>query len=107
MCTNFYQHGIKKWTHRHTLVQTSCIQSNAKTSCASVGGDGAIIGSGAVVTKDVEPYSIVGGNPAKEIKKRFPEKRISKLLEIKWWDWDIEKITENVEKLTSNPEALL
>lgn len=70
-------------------------------------GNGAIIASKAVVTKNVEPYTIVGGNPAKPIKKRFSEDTISKLLQLKWWDWDIEKITENVEKLTSNPEALL
>jgi len=65
-------------------------------------GDGAIIATNSTVIKDVEPYSIVGGNPAKEIKKRFPEKRISKLLEIKWWDWDINKITKNVQNLTGN-----
>ncbi|GAB4162063.1 MAG: Vat family streptogramin A O-acetyltransferase [Winogradskyella sp.] len=70
-------------------------------------GDGAIIATKAVVTKDVEPYTIVGGNPAKPIKKRFSDATISKLLQLKWWDWDLEKITENVEKLTSYPEALL
>ncbi len=70
-------------------------------------GDGSIIAAKAVVTKDVEPYTIVGGNPAKLIKKRFSDGTISKLLELKWWDWNIEKITENVEKLTSHPEALL
>jgi virginiamycin A acetyltransferase len=70
-------------------------------------GDGAIIGTKAVVKKDVEPYTIVGGNPAKPIKKRFSEATISKLLQLKWWDWDIEKITKNLEKLTSQPEALL
>ncbi|WP_339916625.1 CatB-related O-acetyltransferase [Yeosuana marina] len=70
-------------------------------------GDGAIIATKAVVTKDVEPYTIVGGNPAKPIKKRFSETTISKLLQLKWWDWDLEKITKNLEKLTSHPEALL
>lgn len=65
-------------------------------------GDGAIIGSCAVVTKDVEPYSIVGGNPAKTIRKRFDEERINELLELRWWDWDIEKITANVSNLTGN-----
>ena len=65
-------------------------------------GDGAIIASRSVVTKDVPPYSIVGGNPAKEIKKRFSEEQIEKLLKLKWWDWDIEKITKNVHHLTSN-----
>tara|TARA_R110002072_G_scaffold95197_27_gene209941 strand:- start:13645 stop:14262 length:618 start_codon:yes stop_codon:yes gene_type:complete len=69
-------------------------------------GDGAIIATKAVVTKDVEPYTIVGGNPAKPIRKRFSEATISKLLQLKWWDWDIKKITKNVEKLTSHPEAL-
>lgn len=65
-------------------------------------GDGAIIATKSVVTKDVAPYSIVGGNPAKEIKKRFSEEDIKKLLEISWWDWPIEKITENVQNLTGN-----
>lgn len=70
-------------------------------------GDGAIIATKAVVTKDVAPYTIVGGNPAKPIKKRFSEAAISKLLQLKWWDWGLEKITKNVEKLTSHPEELL
>jgi virginiamycin A acetyltransferase len=63
-------------------------------------GDGAIIGTNSVVTKDVEPYSVVGGNPAKLIKKRFSEEEIKDLLEIKWWDWEIEKITRHVQNLT-------
>jgi virginiamycin A acetyltransferase len=64
-------------------------------------GNGAIIASNATVTKDVEPYSVVGGNPAIEIKKRFTKEQIEKLLELKWWNWEIEKITSNVQKLTS------
>lgn len=63
-------------------------------------GDGAIIGSKSVVTKDVEPYSIVGGNPARLIRKRFSEQRIEELMEMKWWDWPVEKITANLDKLT-------
>ncbi len=70
-------------------------------------GDGAIIGTNSVVTKDVEPYAIVGGNPAKLIKKRFSEEEINDLLEIKWWDWEIEKITQNVQNLTDNNIAAL
>ncbi|MBP0904062.1 CatB-related O-acetyltransferase [Mariniflexile gromovii] len=71
-------------------------------------GDGAIIATNSTVTKDVEPYSIVGGNPAKEIKKRFTKEQIEILLEIKWWDWEIEKITENVQNLTGeNLENLI
>jgi len=65
-------------------------------------GDGAIIATNSTVIKDVEPYSIVGGNPAKEIKKRFPEETISKLLKLKWWNWDIEKITRNIQNLTDS-----
>ena len=65
-------------------------------------GDGAIIATNATVVKDVAPYSIVGGNPATEIKKRFPPETIEKLLELKWWDWDIEKITSHIQTLTGN-----
>lgn len=64
-------------------------------------GDGAIVASNSTVVKDVEPYTIVGGNPAKPIKKRFPEATIEKLLKIKWWDWDVQKITDNIQNLTS------
>jgi virginiamycin A acetyltransferase len=64
-------------------------------------GDGAIIAANSTVVKDVEPYTIVGGNPAQVIKKRFSEEKIKELLEMKWWNWDIEKITENVQILTS------
>jgi virginiamycin A acetyltransferase len=63
-------------------------------------GDGAVIAANSAVTKDVAPYSIVGGNPAKEIRKRFSEQQIKELLDLKWWDWDEEKITKNVQKLT-------
>lgn len=55
-------------------------------------GHGSIIGAGAIVTKDVEPYSVVAGNPAVEIKKRFDKETVKKLLKIKWWDWPIDKI---------------
>ncbi|MEL7035343.1 MAG: CatB-related O-acetyltransferase [Cyanobacteria bacterium J06592_8] len=70
-------------------------------------GDGAIIASQSVVTRNVEPYTIVGGNPAQQIRKRFEELVIQELLEIRWWDWDIEKITRNIKAICgSNIEAL-
>lgn len=64
-------------------------------------GDGAIIGTNSLVTRDVEPYTIVGGNPAREIRKRFDNETIKMLLMLKWWDWDIEKITDNLDIITS------
>lgn len=70
-------------------------------------GDGAIIGSYSVVTKNVEPYSIVGGNPAKEIRKRFSPTEIEILLQVAWWNWDIEKITKNIKLLTDCNVSLL
>ncbi len=55
-----------------------------------------------MVTKDVDPYAVVGGNPAREIRKRFSLEQINKLLAVKWWDWDIQKITANIHNLTGN-----
>lgn len=63
-------------------------------------GDGAIIATNATVVKNVAPYTIVGGNPAGDIKKRFTDATIQQLLNIQWWHWDIEKITRNVQHLT-------
>lgn len=63
-------------------------------------GSGSIIAAGAVVVKDVPPYSIVAGNPAKVVKMRFDDQTIDRLLQIAWWDFDIKDITENLSLIS-------
>lgn len=65
-------------------------------------GDGAIIGAKAVVVKDVEPYSIIVGNPAKLLKYRFTRIQIEKLLKIQWWNWEINKIESNLDLILND-----
>ncbi len=65
-------------------------------------GDGAVIGTRTLVTKDVPPYAIVAGQPAKLIRFRFDKKTIDKLLKLKWWDWQELKIRKNIPALCSN-----
>lgn len=62
-------------------------------------GDGAIIAARSVVVSDIPAYTIAGGNPAKPIKQRFSDMEIAQLLETKWWDWEIDKITRNIDKI--------
>lgn len=65
-------------------------------------GNGSVIAASSVVTKDVEPYTIVGGNPARVIRKRFDEQTIKKLEEIQWWNWEYEYIYDAIPILQSN-----
>lgn len=70
-------------------------------------GDGAVIAAGSVVTTDVEPYAVVGGNPARMIRRRFSQDVIEELLRIAWWDWSADVITANLEAIVSGDiEAL-
>ena len=70
-------------------------------------GDGAIIGARSVVASDVPPYAIYAGNPARLIRYRFHENIIIKLLELKWWAWEANKISGYLTELTSQPTELL
>ncbi len=70
-------------------------------------GDGAIIAAEAVVTSNVKPYAVVGGNPAKLLRNRFDAPTIDQLLQLRWWDWPIEKITEKIREICSADIAAL
>lgn len=69
-------------------------------------GNGAILGNGCIVTKDVEPFSIVSGIPTRKIKMRFDDEIIQYLLEIKWWNWSEDKIKRNWEFFELNQNLL-
>lgn len=70
-------------------------------------GDGAVIAAQSVVVKDIPAYSIAGGNPARVIRTRFSEEEIGKLLEMRWWDWPIERITAALPLLVSGSIEVL
>lgn len=70
-------------------------------------GNGAVVAANATVTKDVPPYAVVAGNPARIVKMRFDEAEIAKLQALRWWDWDEQRIRERVQTLLSTHIDLL
>jgi len=83
------------------------IGDNATIMSGITIGDGSVIANNSHVVKNVEPYTIIGGNPAKLIRYRFSEQQIEKLLEIKWWNWDDEKINKFSPLLCNNIDEFI
>lgn len=108
-----WEHGIwtdKAWDNKGNIVigNDVWIGYEAVILAGVTIGDGAIIGARAVVTKDVPPYTVVGGVPAKPIRKRFPDDTINALLSMRWWDLPPEKILPRINDIQfGNLEKLL
>lgn len=83
------------------------IGSNCLVKSGVTISDGAIIGMGSIVTKNIGPYEIWGGNPAKLIRKRFGDEKIKKLLDIRWWDFNEEKIMDNAKYFNDIDQFLI
>lgn len=93
--------------HKKTIIGNDVwIGKGALIKAGVTIGDGAVIGMGAVVTKNVEPYSIVVGIPAKHIKYRFSPSIIERLINLKWWDFEDDKL-RNLSKYIKNPEKFI
>ena len=90
------------WTKGNVIIGNDVWIGNGVTILSGVTiGDGAVIAARAVVTKDIPAYAIAGGIPAKTLKFRFTKKQIKKLLKLQWWNWEEEKIRENIKLLCS------
>jgi len=70
-------------------------------------GDGAIVAARSVVVSDLPAYSVVGGNPANVLRRRFPDEVVTELLALKWWDWPVDKITRNLPAIVGAEIAAL
>lgn len=107
-----WEHGMKpaeSWDNKGDIVigNDVWIGYDAIVLAGVTIGDGAIIGARAVVTKDIPPYTIVGGIPAKPIRKRFSDHDIALLLALRWWDWPAKKILASIKHIQSgNIESL-
>lgn len=101
-----WEHGIspaEAWDNKGSIVVGNdvWIGYEAVILAGVTIGDGAVIGTRAVVTKDVPPYAIVGGVPARVIRRRYSEEKIACLLALKWWDWPLERIAANIRDIQS------
>lgn len=104
--TNFSQNKFEEFAHT-TIGNDVWIGSKCLIKGGVTIGDGAIIGMGSVVTKDVPPYEIWAGNPAKCIRKRFDDETIAKLLKLQWWTWDEKKLAQYGDTFRDPQELLV
>lgn len=109
-CISTFPFFVDAGTHCNNVKKQDIIIGNdvyigigAKILAGVTIGDGAVIGAYSVVTKNVEPYTVVGGNPAKFIKKRFPDNIIEELLKIKWWDYP-DNVVYSIHPLLTNTQ---
>ena len=105
ICNNIFEHdgiGHPRTNGNIIIGNDVWIGDNVTIMSGVTIGDGAVIATNSHVVKDIEPYSITGGNPAKHIKFRFSNEQINKLLKLRWWDWEISKIKKYVSILCSN-----
>lgn len=107
-----WNHGMKPqetWDNRGDIIigNDVWIGFEAVISAGVTIGDGAIVGTRALVTKDVPAYAIVGGVPARVIRQRFPDEVVAVLRAVRWWDWPVEKIARNMKSITSGDLDLL
>ena len=100
--TNFNGEGHPKTNGSIHIGNDVWIADNVTIMSGVTIGDGAVIAANSHVVKDVPPYSITGGNPAKHIKFRFTKEQIEKLLQIQWWNWHDEKINKQTIHLCSS-----
>ncbi|WP_181397628.1 CatB-related O-acetyltransferase [Gracilibacillus dipsosauri] len=102
---NFSTHSFQ--TNKETIIENDVwIGSNCLIKSGVKIQNGAVVGMGSIVTKDIGPYEIWAGNPAKLIRKRFDDEKIKHLLQINWWDWEEEMLTKNA-KYFNNVNKLL
>ena len=101
-----YQDVGKKWKGNIHIGNDVWIGNRATILSGVRIGDGAVVAAGAIVVKDVPPYAIVGGNPAKLIRYRFGEDQICALSRIRWWDWPVEVVKERAADLVDVPSFI-